>query len=253
MPCCVVGPSRVVMMPCCVVGPSRVVMMPSRVVILRVLDARGSRPYGESDKNQDEGGQYSGSHSPGCHINKGSAQDLANSSLQYGNELIDPKVHEGPMEPSKTRTIQCVSGDGETRVTSTIGPERVPKPQSWCKNPAFSSYGIFRVAIWPPRRVPEQMYAGSQPSVRVRRRVSRRSFETVPSLRTLSFSEFCGVDGGSSDLCGVDLLGVVRIPVLSRKETKRASQPRYRGCRPLAPRPEKQNDYTSYAETASGA
>jgi len=136
MPCCVVGPSRVVMM------PSRVVMMPSRVVILRVLDARGSRPYGESDKNQDEGGQYSGSHSPGCHINKGSAQDLANSSLQYGNELIDPKVHEGPMEPSKTRTIQCVSGDGETRVTSTIGPERVPKPQSWCKNPAFSGYGL---------------------------------------------------------------------------------------------------------------
>ena len=129
MPSCVVGPSRLVMMPCCVVGPSCVVMMPSRVVmmpccvvILRVLDARGSRPYGESDKNQDEGGQYSGSHSPGCHINKGSAQDLANSSLQYGNELIDPKVHEGPMEPSKTRTIQCVSGDGETRVSSTIGP-----------------------------------------------------------------------------------------------------------------------------------
>ena len=143
----VMMPSRVVMMPCGVVGPSRVVMMPCCVVILRVLDARGSRPYGESDKNEDEGGQYSGSHSPGCHINKGSAQDLANSSLQYGNELIDPKVHEGPMEPSKTRTIQCVSGDGETRVTSTIGPERVPKPQSWCKNPAFSGYGTFRVAI----------------------------------------------------------------------------------------------------------
>ena len=168
-------------------------MMPSRVVILRVLDARGSRPYGESDKNQDEGGQYSGSHSPGCHVNKGSAQDLANSSLQYGNELIDPKVHEGPMEPSKTRTIQCVSGDGETRVTSTIGPERVPKPQSWCKNPAFSGYGIFRVAIWPPRRAPEQMYAGSQPSVRVRRRDSRSSFETVPSMRTPIFSRFRAV------------------------------------------------------------
>ena len=166
-------------MPCCVVGPSCVVMMPSRVVILRVLDARGSRPYGESDKNQDEGGQYSGSHSPGCHINKGSAQDLANSSLQYGNELIDPKVHEGPMEPSKTRTIQCVSGDGETRVTSTIGPEHVPKPQSWYKNPAFSGYGIFRVA----------------PATRAQ--TDRRRISAVRSSQTLGF-EYVVRDGAFS-------------------------------------------------------
>ena len=182
MPCCVVGPSCVVMM------PSRVVMMPCCVVILRVLDARGSRPYGESDKNQDEGGQYSGSHSPGCHVNKGSAQDLANSSLQYGNELIDPKVHEGPMEPSKTRTIQCVSGDGETRVTSTIGPERVPKPQSWCKNPAFSGYGKFRVAPATRARTDRRRVSAARASqtpgfeyvVRDRAFSARADFQPVP-------------------------------------------------------------------------
>ena len=37
----------------------------------------------------------------------------------------------------------------------------------------------------------KQMYAGSRPSVRGRRRDSRRWFETVPSLRTPSFSRFC--------------------------------------------------------------
>ena len=40
------------------------------------------------------------------------------------------------------------------------------------------------------RRATEQIDAGSQPSVRVRRRVSRRTFETVPSLRTRIFSRF---------------------------------------------------------------
>ena len=43
----------------------------------------------------------------------------------------------------------------------------------------------------PPRRAREQIDAGSRPSVRGRRRDSRRWFETVPSLRTPSFSRFC--------------------------------------------------------------
>ena len=43
-----------------------------------------------------------------------------------------------------------------------------------------------------PRRAPEQIDAGSQPSVRFRRRVSRRSSETVSPLYALIFSRFRG-------------------------------------------------------------
>ena len=61
----------------------------------------------------------------------------------------------------------------------------------WGEKPALSGYGIFRFAIEPPRRAPEQIDAGSQPSVRVRRRVSSMSSETVPSQRTSIFRRFC--------------------------------------------------------------
>jgi hypothetical protein len=44
-----------------------------------------------------------------------------------------------------------------------------------------------------PRRAPKQIDAGSQPSVRVRRRVSSMSSETVPSLRAPIFSRFRAV------------------------------------------------------------
>ena len=44
-----------------------------------------------------------------------------------------------------------------------------------------------------PRRATKQIDAGSQPSVRVRRRVSSMSSETVPSLRAPIFSRFRAV------------------------------------------------------------
>ena len=43
-----------------------------------------------------------------------------------------------------------------------------------------------------PRHAPKQIDAGSQPSVRLRRWVSRRSSETVPSPCALSLVWFCG-------------------------------------------------------------
>ena len=70
-----------------------------------------------------------------------------------------------------------------------------PRPKTCMRNQLsrnFSKIFIFRVAICPSRRAPEQMYAGSQPSVRVRRRVSSMSSETVPSQRTPIFSRFRG-------------------------------------------------------------
>ena len=59
--------------------------------------------------------------------------------------------------------------------------------------PSFPSGSIqCELNNMPPRRAREQIDAGSQPSVRVRRRVSRRLSGTAPSLRTPIFSRFCG-------------------------------------------------------------
>ena len=38
--------------------------------------------------------------------------------------LLYPRVREGPMKPSQTRTPQRARGDGETSTTSTIEPEQ---------------------------------------------------------------------------------------------------------------------------------